>query len=418
MSAAPNQSASPPAEHAVASREAQLRAASRRFQLDTAKLDPVPASRVLRGYHTVWDAVAPWLDLARQRLAEAVGSPADSTRWQHLLAALAEPVDRRIAQPTFDRLVTLRGKGVDLFRVLIEAEKPGPKVAEIADQIHRAIKDQQHWPGQRLAAHKIAVELSAPTERVKLALRDLADAGIVTLSSSGRASVAAPAPAASRPETVARWLTALIEHGVYPPGRRLPRRPDLARSLVSSTAHVTAAVHQLRNSGLLTVASGHATVAATAAAQPLDVQSVITQLPPAPAAETAADIRRTAAAAHQLWLHQVVPSPNELRHVFRTLQRTTAGLLSAATPLTDLDRETQTAVRRAAATAIAPLPASPQERTWRTACLGAALLDVLARVEPDKITGQALLRLTSAERRIAVLPVTGKADRQIATLST
>lgn len=38
-------------------------------------------------------------------------------------------------------------------------------------------------------------------------------------------------------------------------------------------------------------------------------------------------------------------------------------------------------LRRAAATAIAPWPASAHAQTWRTACLGAALLDVLALVD-------------------------------------
>jgi hypothetical protein len=73
--------------------------------------------------------------------------------------------------------------------------------------------------------------------------------------------------------------------------------------------------------------------------------------------------------------------------MFRTLQGMTASLLPAAPSLAALRPDAREAVMRAAVTATAPLPGSPQERTWRTACLGAALLDVLARVKTGSASG-------------------------------
>jgi DNA-binding FadR family transcriptional regulator len=379
----------PPVAAHAESREAALRAATRRFHHVTAPLKHAPVSRVVQGYHTVWDEVAPWMDLARQRLADAADSAADSARWLRLIATLTEPVGRKVEQPTFEGFLALCVVAGDLFKALLDAERPGPTVAELADQIHRAVKEERYWPGLELSVKRLAAEHRATKERVALALRDLSARGIVVLSPAGRASVPAPSGDADHPTEIARWLTTLVEHGVYPADGCLPPHGNLARSLVSSVSHVNTALRQLRRSGLLNVRSGGPATVAGAPARLVDIQSVITQArshPSVPA--TPARIRASATAARQWWLHRDAPPPEKAELLFRTLQGMTAALLPAAPSLTALSPEAREAVLRAAVTATAPLPGSPQERTWRTACLGAALLDVLARVRTGNASGR------------------------------
>ncbi|MET8577275.1 hypothetical protein [Streptomyces sp. NPDC005012] len=373
----PPPKSSPPGDDKP-SREDRIRAASVHFYRRTAKLDSVPTSRVILGHRTVWDAVAPWRGLAQQRLAEASGSAADSARWQRLLDALAEPADGNIETPTFTSLITLRATARDFFHALLEAERPGPTVAEIADRVHRAVKDGRYRPGRRLSWQVIAGECEAPTARVVLALRDLGAAGILVLSPSGRAWVPSSSAEDDHAGEIASWLTTLIEWGVYLPGSHLPRRPALARSFVSSARDVTEALRRLCSNGHLVGRAGGRPEVAERSEPPVPAESLLERLadlPTAPA--TPARVQEAASVTHNWWSCRTFPPSSTVRTVFESLQAMASGLLPEMTlSLSQQEQETRAVILRAAATAVAPWPGSPRGQTWRTACLGAALLEV------------------------------------------
>jgi DNA-binding GntR family transcriptional regulator len=374
-------SSPPSSASAEISREEQIRAAYVRYYRATAKFEAVPTSSVVRGYHAVWDAVAPWRDLARQRLTKAVGSPADSARWRQLIDALAEPANRTVDKPSFDDLIVLRGTGREFFHALLEAEKPGPTVAEIADRVHRGVKDGRYRPGLRLSRCLVAQECEASTERVALALQDLGDTGVLVVSPSGRARVPSPSDVTVRATEIASWLTTLIELGAYPVGVCLPRSVDLARSLVSATPDVTGALRRLEDSGLLVRRGRRPVVAAEVSPQPLSLRSVINELAAlSPVSVTPERVRETAGITHNWWSCRSFPPPGTVHMVFQMMRAMTGRLLTEVRH-DPQEQEARSVPLRAAATAIAPWPATSRAQTWRAACPGTALLELLSLVE-------------------------------------
>lgn len=380
------QSAFPPTATApgdAAERDEQIRDAYLRYCRATARVDSVPASRVLRGCHAVWDAITPWQDLARYRLEMAAGSPTDRTRWLRLISAVQEPQDRNIAEPTYEHFVTLHGSGRAFFLALLEAEKPGPTVPEIADRVHREVKNGNYRPGQCLARRRIAEEYGACEVRVKLALEDLERNGVVALSPSGRARVPAPFEGANHAQEIADWLGALINWGVYPAGTPLPARKTLARSLASSTADVTRALRRLQGQGMLLwrprTQPRVAPTAPPASPVPVSLNTAITKLPsPSATPVNPETARETAMVARAWWSHRSFPPSESIRVVFRMLQAMASHFLTTGAYMVPQNAEAYSTLRRAAATATAPWPDSPHSQAWRTACLGVALLDVLA----------------------------------------
>jgi Bacterial regulatory proteins, gntR family len=381
---------SPPAMAAAlgdaVEREEQIRDAYLRYCRATASVDRVPASRVLVGCHAVWDAVAPWQDLARYRLEMAAGSHADSARWLRLITAVQEPPDRNITEPTYEHFVTLHGSGRAFFLALLEAEKPGPTVGDLRDRVHRAVKNGDYRPGQCLVRRRIAEEYRVCEERVKLALEDLGHNGVVVLSPSGRARIPAPFESADRAQEIAGWLGALISWGVYPAGTLLPARKRLARSLASETADVTRALRRLQGQDMLLWRPRTRPRVAPAGppASPVSVSlnAAITKLPRPSAAPVNLDTaRETAMVARTWWSHRSFPPSDSMNVVFQMLQAMASHFLSTGAYMIPQTAETYSTLRRAAVTATAPWPTSPHGQAWRTACLGVAVLDVLSLLD-------------------------------------
>ncbi|MFC9543069.1 hypothetical protein ACFTXK_00225 [Streptomyces sp. NPDC056956] len=210
-----------------------------------------------RDRETIWKAVEPWLPLAAQRLSEAARSPSQQMHWRQMISAVRRPSAPCLARPD---LVLLISAARRLLRALMEAERPGPGVSDIADRVRHAIHNGTYPSGSLLGASRIVAEIGAPTvERVDLALQDLQREGLITISPSKRVRVAGSALPEDRPQQIAAWLRFLIQSGVYPPQGALPRVQPLARGLVSSTPDVSLALHLLADQQVLLVGRGRRT---------------------------------------------------------------------------------------------------------------------------------------------------------------
>ncbi|MFD5454111.1 hypothetical protein [Streptomyces olivaceus] len=155
--------------------------ATRRFT------DPTTAG-IERDREILRTILDPWLPLADQRLREATRSPAQQQHWHELINTVRHPRTTCPASPGLFQLTTDARR---LLRALMEAEHPGPNVADIADHIRQAIRDGTYPPGTLLAAGRLAADTQTPTpERLDLALQDLRHEGLVTLTPSHRIRVA------------------------------------------------------------------------------------------------------------------------------------------------------------------------------------------------------------------------------------
>ncbi|CAL9453597.1 hypothetical protein [Streptomyces sp. enrichment culture] len=131
--------------------------------------------------------LAPWLPLADQRLREATRSPAQQQHWHQLINAVRHTHATCLAAPGLLQLTTDARR---LLRALMEAEHPGPSVADIADHVRQAIRDGTYPPGTLLTAGRLAADTQTPTpERLDLALQDLRHEGLVALTPSHRTRV-------------------------------------------------------------------------------------------------------------------------------------------------------------------------------------------------------------------------------------
>ncbi|MFF3786324.1 hypothetical protein [Streptomyces sp. NPDC001933] len=86
------------------------------------------------------------------------------------------------------------GNARDFLGALVEAGHPGPQAHEISEHLLMAVKDGTYKKGSALSAKKIAATLQAPVTRVALALADLAHAGYINITATGRATVAGRTP--------------------------------------------------------------------------------------------------------------------------------------------------------------------------------------------------------------------------------
>ncbi|MFK0120138.1 GntR family transcriptional regulator [Streptomyces sp. NPDC090994] len=365
------------------SRYRELRRALHSLHSKSARFTGQTPAGLARDRETVWAAIDPWLPLAQQRLREAEHSPCDQARWRTNIQEASRPATKDCILPQPD-MVLLVSAARRLLRALMEAERPGPGVHEIAERIRRAIHDGDYPSGSTLPLRRVAQDTAATTlERVELALQDLQCEGLVTISPSRRTRVTGSTVTQSRPEQIAVWLRFLIRSGVYPPGTALPCLQTLARSLVSSTPDVVSALRLLADQQVLAVRHGRRPVVRTTlpfpVANPPDLDGLTRELReraapgPPPTAETVlAACRQT----HAWWSSRAFPPRREVDVHFTTLITACAGLVDQAITRPFGHRDMQALLRQTAVTALTAQPTAEWERTWRSACLGALVRDL------------------------------------------
>jgi DNA-binding GntR family transcriptional regulator len=326
----------------------------------------------------VWAVVDPWLPLAQQRLSEASDSPSDQARWQRLIKEAGRPACEHNS-PLPKDLVLLVSAARQLLRALMDAERSGPRVHEIAATVRRAIQDRDYQPGSTLGLRRIAADTAAPSvERVALALQDLQSEGLVVIDSYRRTRVASGAAHTSRPEHIAAWLCFLIRSGVYPPSTALPNLRALARLLVCSSHTVTAALRLLVRQQVLAAPTGRRyRVCATppfAVARPADLTGLVRDLRERTASDRAPTAEKALLACRQTqvwWSRRVMPPAQDIDDRVATLIAACATLVARIVPQLGDDQDLQALLRQATVTAAADQPTDTWERTWRAASLGA-----------------------------------------------
>lgn len=333
------------------------------------------SSQIEQDREKVWALVEPWVPLAETRLHQAAGSPSDRTRWEECIAGVRRPDTEDAPVPP---LVNLGNAATRLLHALIEAEAAGPSIKVITDHVRTAIANGTYLPGTRLGPGRIVAELGLGRSnliRVELAFQDLCHEGLVTLSSPGKWWVTAQD---DRPAQIAALLRTFIQAGVYPPNTHLPTLVPLARALVSSAPDVMAALRALQDEGA--VIRGAWVRPTVHPAPPFPVQS-----PPGPdvlvdrlrdVAAADADlsplgIRKSCKRAQNWWRTRISPDPTALDHTRRCLIAAALHLIEQGPD----DRDTHTLLHRIAV--LVPTSASP-DYLWRTACLAAAVLELLA----------------------------------------
>ncbi|MFF2650449.1 hypothetical protein [Streptomyces sp. NPDC058045] len=167
-------------------RAAELRRALRSFNSECWSFDAEPTVRLLRGYEVAWNAALPWLPLAQQRLGEAAGSPSERARWQELIDKVRPPKSGRLKGTSYADLVSLCAAVRAFLNALLDAERPGPTVAEIAEYVRRAVRAGHFLPGEPIHVGQIAEEVGSPPDRVRRALQDVGDSGANTLTAAGQ----------------------------------------------------------------------------------------------------------------------------------------------------------------------------------------------------------------------------------------
>ncbi|WP_437009894.1 GntR family transcriptional regulator [Streptomyces sp. enrichment culture] len=337
-------------------------------------------SGLARAREAVWAAVDPWLPLAEQRRREAASSPSDEARWRTDIQQASRPDTEADSLPQPD-MVLLVSAARRLLRDLLEAERPGPSVHEIAERVRRAIRDGDYPSGSTLPLRRVAQDTAAPTlNRVELALQDLQCEGLVTISPSWRTRVTGSTPHHSRPAQIADWLNILIRSGVYPPGTALPCLRTLARSLVSSPPDVVAALRLLAGQQVLVTRHNRRSSVRTTlpfpVAEPPHLDDLARELRaratpgPSPTAETVlAACQRT----HAWWSCRATPPPQDVDLHVNILVTACSGLATTRHPG---HRDMETLLRQTAVTALAEPPTDESARIWRAASLGALIREL------------------------------------------
>ncbi|MEV7279739.1 hypothetical protein [Streptomyces sp. NPDC093111] len=370
----------------------RLRAALRELQKTATRFSAGPSTRSAEYRAAVWALTEPWLPLAETKHRLAAGSPSDQHRWQQLITdarrlGTQEPVSTSAEPPTITRA---------LVRALLEAERPGPSVEEIADRLRNLIADGTYPPGTSLSALHLADEAEAagtpaPVERVRLALRDLTAEGSTVTNGARRTWVAGGAAPVERPAQIAAWMRTLIQARVYQPQCPLPARLLLARDLLATTRDTSAAVRILGEEKVLKRSTAYRPVVRADLPFPLDpgpfdLGARVEQLRGKAITGITfsfSEVRATCQQVQVWWRARHTPRPDVLERIFRTLITAAACAIPRVVELypNSPDADGRTVLRRTAITALADLPADPLERLWRTACLATAVLQVLVLVE-------------------------------------
>ncbi|MFJ5938603.1 hypothetical protein [Streptomyces sp. NPDC093071] len=372
--------------------ERRLRAALRELQKTAARFSTGPSTRGAEYRAAVWALAEPWLALAETRHRLAAGSPSDQHRWRRLIddarcLGVQEPVSNPAEPPALTRA---------LLRALLEAERPGPSVTEIADHLRKLIADGTCPPGTSLSALHLADEAEkegtpAPVERVRLALRDLTAEGTTVINDARRTWVAGSAAPVERPTQIAAWLRTLIQARVYLPQSPLPARLMLARDFLATSRDTGAALRILGAEKVLKRSTAYRPVVRADLPFPLDpgpfnLGARVEELRGKAITGITfpfSEVRATCRQVQVWWRVRHTPRPDVLERVFRTLITAAAYGIPRVVELypSAPDADVRTVLRRTAITALADLPADPLEHLWRTACLAAAVLQVLVLVE-------------------------------------
>lgn len=202
-----------------------------------------------------------WVPVARELRESAAASPADQARWDALITATSAGC----TTPSFEAVVLRSQYLKALLRAIEDSIPPRPPIAEVAARITDAISQGVFLPGAVLSRKRLAAQFGESTERVRLALIDLTDAGVT--EERGRCHVVLRSRvtdlAAQQRRTrfqrhLAGRLRDQIAAGVYPPGSALPSQYALGRAFVTSADMVSAALHLLAAEGrLLPIRQGH-----------------------------------------------------------------------------------------------------------------------------------------------------------------
>ncbi|HWU06468.1 MAG TPA: GntR family transcriptional regulator [Streptomyces sp.] len=328
--------------------------------------------------------VLPWLALAKARLSEAEGSPSDQARWQEIIAGVQPPPAGAGDGPDVG---TLLHNAVWLFSALLAAAERGPGVREITERMRELIATGTYPPGSLLGIGRIAAEVEGPApqlERVRLAARDLEAEGLLTLTPAGRIRIAGRSVAVDRPAQIAAWLRVLIQAGVYQPSHHLPTRPALTLMLVARPHDVTRAIHLLHEEGVTSPSRGGRACLRAKLPFPVvpapDMESLISRLATLALPDT--NLSHTAIGdmcrrARTQWHGRRAPDPQALHRMRRALAAAAEHLLPMAATRYPNDPYVYAVLRRTAVTALATVPPDRLDQCWRTACLGAAVREVL-----------------------------------------
>ncbi|MGW2840592.1 GntR family transcriptional regulator [Streptomyces sp. NPDC001493] len=187
-----------------------------------------------------------------------------------------------------------------------------------------------------------------------------------------------------RPREIADWLITLIRAGVYPPMSQLPSLATLATAMVSDHVAVARALRLLDQQDFIAVRHGVrpvvlATVPVPVLA-PADLSRLLTRLKPLVLPDT--DLSGTGIAemcrrARARWATRSFALAREQAEIFGALATAAHHLIPLAAEKHPHHPDVLTPLRRAAVTALAEDPPTVAARSWRTACLGAAVREVL-----------------------------------------
>ncbi|WP_158073334.1 GntR family transcriptional regulator [Streptomyces sp. CB02115] len=348
------------------------------------------AADIVRHCETVWGLVEPWLPQAQARLRAADGSASDAARWRSTIGAVSR-VDSHAL--TSDDLLELCSAARRLLGRLMEAERPGPSVAEIAARLRELITSGAFPPGSPLSVARIAAGLGcdrASRVRVELALRDLEIKGEVTFGRSNRASVVGEREAIDRPAQIAEWLRDLIKAGVYPRTTELPWVDPLSRSFVSPRDTVMRALDILVDEGVLLRGPKKRPAVCWKlpfpVAFPPDIDSLLAELTdvvPPDMDLSPYRVEEACRRARSSWSSRISPLPEDLTHTIGVLVGAAEQLIPLAALRYADNEEVETRLRRTAVTALADPPPDVLRRTWHAACLGAAVQDILLLLAGD-----------------------------------
>ncbi|MGW1976571.1 GntR family transcriptional regulator [Streptomyces sp. NPDC001889] len=318
-----------------------------------------------------------WLPTARDRRADAAGSPSDSARWDALLAAAQVRTDTR-EQPLTRLLVHLSGLR-ELLRAILDSTPPHTPVAVLAAQVRTDIRTGVHPPGAPLPLADLAEVLGVKTDRVRLAITDLLAEGTVVRSRGG---YRVPDPASitrDLPQQIAALLRDQITAGVYTPGTALPRPLTLAGTLAVGPRSLPAALRILTADGLLAGdRRPHVSPRLPAPPEPVPI-------PVSPGSEIAdpdPGLAEIVGTARTWWRNRQYPDPGDLNQCLTRLQAAAAQLLHRTPPDQDGRRDRRqegdpALHRRAAYLLSAAPPVRADLRTWHTACLAVAVAGLL-----------------------------------------
>ncbi|MET8676032.1 DUF6415 family natural product biosynthesis protein [Streptomyces sp. NPDC004647] len=353
---------------------------------------------IKRSREELCEIAARWLPLARERREAATGSAADQARWDTITAA-ATP--KTWEDGSFSGLVVQTGQVRDLLRAIQDSNPPHIPVADVARCIADAITDGAYPVGSSLALGRLASHLGETVPRVRLALSDLATAGIVE-DRGGRSYVVEPGGRReSTRERLARRLREQIAAGVYPPGTALPTQADLAHSLVSALGPMADALRILAAEGTLVLRAGQRTVVdtsvriATPHAEGGPLPSAVHPNPDDGPPASPVHIRKSTRVPKYWWKSRVSPQSDTLDYHLNQLRAFTRQLIPEADAYrsrlpvgSGLRQHVRTVIARAVELDSASLPSDITLRVWHAACLATAVSDLLQLTEAADNAGQ------------------------------